>query len=1389
MIFVNGCGQGLRAFTVVCFLAGASRILTAQVSSWPLDGPAFGASPSEISAAAAKIVPEKFADTTVLYEEEKYLLDATGRVTSTHRLVYRIETPAAVQSWSQASVQWESFYQNEPSIKARVIQANGGVVELDQKTVTDVPAQDQGDGTYSDDRIHKAPLPALGVGAIVEEQITCVDKEPYLSTGGVYRNYFQRMVPITRSRLVVEVPADTPLNFRTGFLPDLAVKDETVDWVHRLTLDEGHISSWINPDINLATRVPHAPWVEFSTGKSWQAIAVAYSHLAEPQIQPGQVKDLLPAKRPGDQLAVIRMLVATLHREVRYTGVEFGKSKLQPQITTEILRRRYGDCKDKASLLVALLRAEGIHADLALLETGPERDVNPELPGVNQFNHAIVYVPASGGNSPLWIDATAEFTQVGDLPYQDQGRLALIISEDTRALTLTPDARPEDSVLTETREFFLADYGPAHVVESSRTTGYIDASYRSYYGGPENKDMKAYLENYVRRAYDAKALTAIDHGDGRDLTKPFVLRLDVAKATRGNTGISEASAAIFPVGTYSNLPAWFSTDPDQGNAKPTADEESNRRKAEEQRSSEYEVQPFTVHREYKIVPPAGFAVRALPANKVVQLGPATLSEGYAVDSQGVVTANFTFTTVKSHYPLDEVLALRKAVLEANKAEAVIVTFDQAGAKLLDTGKIREALAVDKALIASHPKDAIQHLQMAYLLMKAGIGDEARAEAKRAVELDPNFAYAWKILGWVLQNNSIGVLRGKGFDLNGAVDAYRKTTELDPEDYDGREDLASLFEFDARGSRYASLTGLNHAIEEYKVLKQQDKASAEHYESYLLSCLLYAHRYKDLLDELAITPTKSNRDSLSIDAIVATEGVAAGLRRADQVQGGEEKRDEALRDAGERLIWLRLYPEASQILSAGLQGQKDAPAIAHQIEIYRDLHPYDPKEAAGSDATAPVRQFMVNTMTGGLTDAEMSRLFAHHAYASDAQWQSNVKRNQNYADSRPAAADRSGMTPDVLADVTLGTMKLTAKGDDGIGYRVTKQTTGSTPWQFFVTKEVGVYKIVAAQGDTLEVGNEALYLLHRGDEAQARALLDWKRDLVHKGGGDDPLQGPLLARFWTSGETKGADAIELAAASLLLYRADISAMLPSIARKAAVASGPDQTDQAAVNLLLAEGYLYTGDSAGAKPAIDALLKSYPDSITALRLAGEADRLTHDWTGWNAMLDSRLTKHPDDRNLLLEKVAAAQSEGDFAAARKILRTVLDGGQATSYDYNSYAWNALFENKVDEDAIKAGQQSTTMTHNSQFSDQHTLACLYAAQGRTTEARLVLLQAMSANNMAEPNSATWFAFGTIYEQFGALDAAIAAFRKVEKPVGPLSPVDTYVLAQDHLKALHAMK
>src|SRR5260370_41319134 len=99
---------------------------------------------------------------------------------------------------------------------------------------------------------------------------------------------------------------------------------------------------------------------------------------------------------------------------------------------------------------------------------------------------------------------------------------------------------------------------------------------------------------------------------------------------------------------------------------------------------------------------------------------------------------------------------------------------------------------------------------------------------------------------------------------------------------------------------------------------------------------------------------------------------------------------------------------------------------------------------------------------------------------------------------------------------------------------------------------------------------------------------------------------------------------------------------------------------------------------------------------------------------------------------------------------------------------------------------QQANLLRKNNNYAYLHTLACLDAARGETAEARQLLLEATSTGNMEEPNSAIWYGFGRIYEQYGVYDAAAAAYQRVERPDGVIEPTDIFVLAQSRLKALH---
>lgn len=1374
-------------------LLSCSAAVSAQVTTF--DGEPLTSTVEQLRAASAAAPVDPAHSVQILLQERQYVIAKDGTVATRNRLIFRVDAQDAVQGWSEIAAAWDPWFQAPAQLYARVLESNGQFVELDQSTITDAPVKGDDAETYSSEHVRRAPLPGVSVGAIVEEVVETDEKTPYFSGGGLYRTPFGAGVPVARARLTVDLPAAMPFKDAIYGLPSLVVKREEKKGRRHIEYEQTALPAENRSDIVLPTNDPIAPMVEFATGASWKEVAATYAGIADPQMVPAETQSILPTDLPTDRAAKIQAIVARLHAEVRYTGVEFGAAKLTPERPAAVIQRHYGDCKDKATLLVAMLREAGIPAYMAVLSTGPGRDVNPALPGMTQFNHAIVYVPAQGAAKALWIDATAEYFQPGILPWQDSGRLALVIAPDTTGLTRTPDPSPENSRLQETRTFTLAPFGPSQAVESSETYGILDADYRAGYGAGDSDRVRQYLENYVKAAYYAKSLAGVTHGDARDLSKPFDLTLQIKDARRGTTGMDQAVAAIFPSMVLASLPRWFKEAAPVIGPDTSADVKRQLDLAKKARAASYTFMPFLDERTIRIIPPDGFKLRALPPDKTTQLGPATLTENYAVDKAGVVTATLRFDSGPGTLTVDQALAMRDAVVELEKRQYVGVYFDQTAAKAFAEGNIRQALDIDRGLIAAHPVEALNYSRLARLLLQAGIGDQAHEEALKATQIDPKSSTAFDTYAWTLEHDSLGVRFGKGFDLKGAIAAYKQAIALDPDNSDdSRFNLGVLYEFDARGIRYAADSGLTDAIATYRALldKNKDKPASAlaQTQNNLLSALMFDKQYGEVDKMLATLPYDNTHAALAIASAAAQHGAAAGITASENGNIDAGDRNKNLLAAGSLLAQLGKYGEAAALLQAGIGAAGDnAPTIARQIEMYKGVKPSALEPLPATNPASPVRAMMTGMMSGTLTEEQAKGLLAREAYASDAAMERDVKKNLASSGFMRTVAQRSDVTEPVLVDIITGNTTYTSTGNDVSGYAIVSQSPGSAASHFYVVKEDGAYRIVADGNDFATVGVAVLHALKSGNVKKAKALLDWKRNLTHREGQDDMLAGPLLPRFWTvDSEKPGANspaAMRLAALSLMAGSMDAKPYLAEIAAERARATGQRREDMDLLLALAADG---AEQPAIALPAAKRLLEQEPDSLTALQLAGQAYALENKPKEWLDMLEPRLKRKPTDRDLLNQQALAYESARDYAAARKAEKAILDSGMAQASDYNGYAWLGLFDNHTGDDALKAAQQATTQGR-ANFATLHTLACIYAAEGRTTEARQTLDQAMYVGNLTQPDSSVWYALGLIYEQYGADKAALAAYEKVQAHELDdhtyIDPMSTYLLAQERIKAL----
>jgi len=179
--------------------------------------------------------------------------------------------------------------------------------------------------------------------------------------------------------------------------------------------------------------------LSFSSFDSWQQIGTWYAGLERERRAP--TEDLKTqadeiTKDAKTDLAKVQALYEYVTRNIRYVSLSFGVGRYQPHAAAEVLANRYGDCKDKATLLDALLEAEGIHSATALINSKSTIDI--DVPTPSQFDHAITFV--STGGRDIWLDSTAQVAPFQYLLPQLRGKKALVVFQQEPAeLKKTPE--------------------------------------------------------------------------------------------------------------------------------------------------------------------------------------------------------------------------------------------------------------------------------------------------------------------------------------------------------------------------------------------------------------------------------------------------------------------------------------------------------------------------------------------------------------------------------------------------------------------------------------------------------------------------------------------------------------------------------------------------------------------------------------------------------------------------------------------------------------------------------------------------------------------------------------------------------------------------------------
>jgi hypothetical protein len=288
----------------------------------------------------------------------------------------------------------------------------------------------------------------------------------------------------------------------------------------------------------------------FCSKKDWTDVSKWFYGLAKPQLEPDDkmkayVQDVV--KRKGnDKEKVMKELYDFVSQKVRYVAMPLKSSNYQPHKASDIFRDKYGDCKDKSTLLISLYSIAGIEADFALLKTRYEGPLIMDFPALD-FNHCVVAVPKEKGGH-LFLDPTLELNRFGYIPTDLQDVDIFVVKKGGKYEFVRLPVEYEN--ISGTKADMRMNIGPGYVINVEEKNVFygeseIQMRLSAKYSTPDA--TKAYMEQTLQGMYTRPKLINYEFSNPDDLNEHFTMKVvyDVADHIKeaGNLLIFDPPAA------------------------------------------------------------------------------------------------------------------------------------------------------------------------------------------------------------------------------------------------------------------------------------------------------------------------------------------------------------------------------------------------------------------------------------------------------------------------------------------------------------------------------------------------------------------------------------------------------------------------------------------------------------------------------------------------------------------------------------------------------------------------------------------------------------------------------------------------------------------------------
>jgi transglutaminase-like putative cysteine protease len=492
--------------------------------------------------------PRGEEDALVLSETKVTRVYPSGQSATYVQQVVKVFTPRGADGLRSHGIGYVPGRQDVRVERARVWKPDGTAVEVHREA--DHSTSEPWYRLYYDTRVRQLSFPALAPGDVLELawRVDDVANENLLS------DYFGEVTPLAdpvrkaRMEYVLLAPEDRKIFSNDVALPGLERSERSLPGGVR----ERRWTVTDLPRLEVEPGMPgpgeSVPYVHVSTYGTWGEVARFYEGLVREQLRPGPEVRATAARiaaevraRPGSAGRSEKELRADTIRAVhdwvvtntRYVGLEFGIHGYKPYPVEQVIARRFGDCKDKASLTHALLESLGIDSRLVLLRMRRLGNLAGKPPSLAVFNHAILHVP----ELDLWLDGTATGSGSRELPGEDRGATVLVVNPGAEPTFGTlPEARPSDNRMVSDFRTVLARDGAATLSGVTVTSGVRAPEQRAAYR--EEASRRTALERSLSRTFPGLRVESVEVGDLSRLEDDvrIAFRLAVPRLARQENG-------------------------------------------------------------------------------------------------------------------------------------------------------------------------------------------------------------------------------------------------------------------------------------------------------------------------------------------------------------------------------------------------------------------------------------------------------------------------------------------------------------------------------------------------------------------------------------------------------------------------------------------------------------------------------------------------------------------------------------------------------------------------------------------------------------------------------------------------------------------------------------